>query len=518
MKQWLLCLLLVPFALTSCQKKSVSPLLNVIPDNAVFVFAMDNKQLITKGGFDNLKDFKFYSEMIEFLDENENKELWLTVLNDNKKSGLNIDRAYCFMEMQNEEPLVVFVTAMKDQSLFEQNLLTIGNMPIDAIQDKLSYKMLDLYGRGSLVWNNNLFFAFFGDVEEINFDNYFNLPDSKALISQADFKDFAKRSGDIGLWMPMQTYFDLMEMAAGYQSMGMDMMMQMPVMKEMTAINMHIYLDFNNDEIKMEVGMAPKEKVDAFYEKYPIFKWNSDQNMLKDFPANSYLAFKLAVDLPQYLKIFKQTMSAMPAADNELESIEEMLDNPAVNTVINALGGDFIFSLYGFAEGFVPMPLLGLSFTVKSENDFKNLLAMLPEGMVLDQGDYYDLSVGFMAVSFACKNNRVFVTADEGSLKSFLKGGQTKNITANASIGKMIKTSPSLSYINLDINEYPKSIRDFLTNTVGIDREMLSTYGIFKDLSMGMNSKYNMQASLKFKSGKENSLKQLVRLIDNINN
>ncbi|MDR0295076.1 MAG: DUF4836 family protein [Prevotellaceae bacterium] len=511
MKKWMLLLMFVPLMFASCQKKGVSPLLNVIPKDAKMVLAIDNKQLIEKGGFDKLSQFKFYQDIVESLDRNENKDFILNILNNPNKRGLNIDQAYFFIEMQDENIRGVYVACMKDQTLFEQNLHKLIGSDMPEIQDKLSYKMIDKDddSNGCIVWNDKLFFAFIGDTEGVNFDYYFRLPEEDRLMNVPDFNNFSQRSSDISLWFPIQMYANLSELIKSYYSMDI------PIMDDMADINIHAYLDFNNDEIKAELIMTPEESVDAFYEKYPIMKWESDQNMLKDFPQTSYLAFKMALNFPQYIKMMKQAFSAVGVSNYEMEQVVEVLENSEVNAVLNVLGGDIMFSLYGFAEGPMSMPLLGLSLTINSEADFQKLLTMIPGDIVDNVGSYYEINFGVAAAYFAYKDNRLFITADEKSIANFLAGGNAKNIASNATIGNAMKTSPSLFYINLNLDEYPKAIRDLLN--MSADQRILSGISILKDFSMGMNSKYNSQASLKFKSGKENSLKQLVKLIESVN-
>jgi hypothetical protein len=509
MKQWMLCLLVAPLIFSSCQR-SVSPQLGAIPKDAMFVVAVDNKQLIEKGGFNKLNDFKFYEEMLSSLAGDMDKNWLLSIMNDHKKSGLDIDQAYFFMEMQDKAPRFVFVTGMKNQALFEQNLLQANESSVFEIEDKLSHKMLAYDEALYLVWNDELFFAFAGELESPDFERYFKLPAEESLMSLADFRNFSKRSSDLALWCPMQAYIDLHTRFA----LSTDIMSR-SILDDWTGVNVHGYLDFKNDEIKLDIFMTPKEKVDAYFEKYPILKKDPNQDILKDLPATSYLAFKMAMDFPLYIKLLKQTMSEAFDRNYPLEQIVDALEDPTVHTIFNALAGDIGFSLYGFSEGLVP--LMGLSFTVNSEADFQKLLALLPEGMLHDNGDYYELSLGFMmSVHIACKNNRVFITDDEKSITAFLSGGHSRDITSHATIGRAMKTSPLLFYINLNISDYPKSVRDLMAGSMGIGQRTIATLDIFEDFSVYMNSKYHSQASLKFKSGKENSLKQLVKLIDNL--
>lgn len=507
MKQWLLCLLFAPVIFTSCQK-SIPAQANAIPKDAKFVFAMNNEQLIKKGGFDRLSDFKFYQYLQEMFKTAENGDFWMSVMNDPKKSGLNIDQAYVFMEMQGENICVVLATAMKDQSVFEENLAKLHISELSAIQDKQSYKMLVTDENATLTWNDKLFFVFAGDFAGIDFERYFKLPAEESLLSQTDFKDFCNHACDLGLWMPMQTYADISDR----------FLAETPaIMNDMAGMNVHAYLNFNNDEITVNAAMTPKEKVDAYYEKYPIIKWESDKKMLSDFPETSYLAAKIAIDFPQYLKFLTQIFSEMSNVNSEMAEFSAIMADSTVNTVLNALGGEAILSLYGFAEGPMPMPLLGLSFSVKSEADFQQLVAMLPADMVRNNGATYAVPLGFSSLHFAYKDNRVFVTDDEKGLENFMGSGNAKNISSNASIGKPIASSPSLFYINLNLDDYPKALKDMMGSFGFANAQAMSALSLFKDFSVYMNSKYDVQASLKFKSGKENSLKQLMTLMDSMN-
>jgi len=516
MKQWIFCLLFVPLIFSSCQKsEQASPLLNVIPKDAKFVMAVNEGQLIKKSGFDHLSNFSFYEQLrtaatrmgIDFEED---------FLANSKKRGLDAAHSFFFIENEAENLRFTYLAGIKDQILLEQNIQKILNAadpPVPEIQDKLSYKMITAdNGELVVVWNDKLLFIIGGNLEGVNYDACFRRPADESLMTVPDFKAFSERTGDIACWLPARTYIDLMAMASKYSGVNVNI----PMMDEMADLNMHIYLDFNDDEIKAATVMTPKEKMDALYEKYPVFKWKLDQNMLKDFPANSYLATTMAFDLPAYLEIFKEALSGMSPQTNETAQLFEALEQPEVKAVLDALGGEFLFSVYGFAEGPIPMPLMGLSFTVNGEAGFQKLLAMIPKEMVYETGNYYELSLGYTSAQFAYKDNRVFITADEKSIATFLKGGHSNDITANAAIGKFVKTSPYLFYINLNLDDYPKAIRNLVTENT--DREVIAILSTFKDFSTYMNSKYEWNASLKFSSGKENSLKQLIKLVDKFNN
>jgi hypothetical protein len=507
-KQWLLCLLIIPLLFSSCQKsKQPSHLLSIIPKDAKFVLAVNKEQLIKKSGLNHLNDFSFYGKLrTELAQKGINLEN--DYLLNSKKRGMGLEWGYFFMENEIEKARFVYLTDINDQNLLEQNIQNILNtldQPAPEIQDKLSYKMITIDNTAVAVWNDKLFYIMGGNLDGVNYDDYFRRSAEESLMSLPDFNAFSQRIGDLGFWLPMQVYAELIEQASKWSGTPLTV----PILSDMAGINVHAYLDFNDDEIKMDAVVTPEEKMDAFYEKYPIMKWEHDRNMLNDFPATSYFAMKTALNLPQYVKMLKETMSGV---GYPMAQITNALESSEVNAVLNILGGEMLFSLYGFAEGPMSLPLLGLSFTVNGEEGFQKLLAMLPQEMLNNNGKYYEVSTGVAGVYFAYKDNRIFVTDDEKGIETFIGSGNSKNIAANTAIGDAVKTSPTLFYINLNLNDYPKLIREALSSY--LPRDAMDVLNVFKDFSMYMTSKYDVQASLTFRNNKENPLKWLIKLID----
>ncbi len=489
---------------SSC-KKTIPPQLEAIPSNATFVVALENMKLMKKGGLDNLKDYKFFKFMETELanQKPEIKDFFNKFIENPKASGLDLKQSYVYGVLQPERYYAACTFKMDDLSKFENNMKELAkiNKNVPAAQDKEIYKLIaqdDL----AFAWNKDLFFIFIGDLADVNFEESFAMPKEKSIINTEDFAAFMKQDYDIGFWA---SYSQLM----GFYSQLTKM--QMPDFTEIFKDSyLHTYLNFENGEIKLTGKMSPQSKVDAFYAKYPIIKKDLNNKVLEDFPENTYLTFRMAIDWNVYLNMINEY-----AATIGDPNIQMVFQDPTLKTIFNALGGDLIFNIYGFAQGPLPIPLLGLSATVNSKEDFDKILALIPQEIVQPVGQYYMIQLGMGApVYLAYKDNRAFMTDDTDAIKAFTGKGYSKNLS-NSILAKELKNDPTLMYINLDIDSYPENIKALLQKEGPEEIKMaLSILKPFKEIVYGADKNSEMFLSLKFKDKSQNSLKLLLKSID----
>jgi hypothetical protein len=227
---------------------------------------------------------------------------------------------------------------------------------------------------------------------------------------------------------------------------------------------------------------------------------------------------KFAVDIKAYIKF----ITDMLAESEEYGKVaQEMLNVPEVKSMIDAFGGDFLLSLHGFAQGFVPFPLVSIGFTVNGQKGFDNILSLLPQELAEKTGDFYTLRIPGMemfGIYFAYKDNRVLVTDDADVMSAFTGKSLDKTLKDNL-ISKEYINSPNLFYLNLNYDSYPQNIKLMLNSGMlgnGKDAEvLLSLLNTFKGLSAWQVDNYNSAASLSFKDNSKNSLAILLTLIDN---
>ncbi len=501
------------FLLSSCKEKT-SPQLDAIPSDAFFVVAFENQKMIQKGGLDNLSNFKLFQKaQAEMTDMDPVLKNFVNeFLKNPKSSGLDIDKAYIYGVMSGEDLYCCVNFKMDNQSTFEKKmteLFQVKDQPLPEVKDLgdgVKFTLLD--PQSAVAWNGDLLQFFFGEISSLDYKSFFNLPADKKILNVADFATFQKGSYDIGCWMAYGEALGLFN----------KMNITMPsYINEFKDTYVHGYLNFENGEIKAMGRMSPQSKVDEFFKKYPLIKKDFNAALLEDFPEKSFLLAKMSFNWDEYLKLMNESMEQMQNISG-MDVYQEILNDPTVKTLLDIIDGDAVFSLYNLAQGPLPIPLAGLSFTLKNEGDFDRLLALFPEGALTQNGDYYVMSTPFgIGFNIACKNKRVLISDDSEAITTFLGKGYSPNLKSSV-LANDLKKSPALFYLNLDLDTYPENLKALLKteNTPNEVRMGLTILDPLKDMSYSVNEKNEVIFSLKFKDTKQNSLKTLLKLTDNV--
>ena len=507
-RHWIILLCMGVILFTSCEKKVTSSQLGAIPADAMFVISLENEKLTKKGGLDNLKEYKFFQKISkEIAEQQPEVQKFLNELIANpKSSGLDTKQSYIYGVGKSENFYGACVFKMDNLSTFDKHIAELVKLEESiSVEDKGDYKLISPDKTAALVWNEGLLFILGGELSSINYAELFTLTEDKSILSQNDFQAFMKQSHDIGFWCSYQQLMDMVGSISGEQLPA--------IINNFSNTFIHSYVSFENGEIKVSGKMSPQSKVDEFNKKYPIVKKDFNDKLLGDFPETSYLSFKMAINWSEYLKLISETMTS--SGNYQTEQIKQMFEAPEVKAILDALGGDILFGIYGFAQGPIPIPLMGLSFTVKSENDFNNLLALLPSGTTQKTGDYYTMGVGMgMAIYLAYKDNRAFVTDDLDAIVAFTGKGFDKTLKNN-SLASSYKNDPCVFYLNLDLDTYPGSIKTMLQT--GAPRELrnyLSLLDPYKDFTYTTNKDGEFVLSVKFKDQNQNALKVLLKNLD----
>jgi len=481
----------------SCKKTGLPPQLRVIPSDAALVVSIENKQLIMKSGLNNITDFKFIQSLRDEMDFDDGVNAVFDEFLKNPESlGIDLDKSYFFVNAKDENFFIGFVFNMKNLTKFEENVnKIIEKWDYLKVENRNAYNFV-IDDSGILAWNKEVVVAGMvdSDIATSQCDMLFNLPEGKCIASVPDFMDFCNRSFDVGLW---GSYSSLLKNTSSFTKINIP-----ENLNEFMDMNVHAYLNFDNGEMRLSYLMTPQSKITDFLKKYPIIKKQFDNKLLRPFPEKSYLVVKQSLNFQEYIKMIKDF-------DNSDISINEILNESEYGDIINGLGGDILFSLYGFAQGPFPIPLAGLAFNVNSNDDFDKMRTLIPRGMAKQNGDYYVVSTGLMvSVYFAFKDNVVFVTNDADAIVAFTGKGVDKAMNAS-------NLSPF--YINLDIDSYPENVRNALQSQLGVAAiEAMNYLKPYKDFTISVDDDFQTVFSLKFKDKSQNSLKQLLKSVDEI--
>lgn len=164
------------------------------------------------------------------------------------------------------------------------------------------------------------------------------------------------------------------------------------------------------------------------------------------------------------------------------------------------------------------LPLMGLSFDINNKSTVKDLLAIIPEGMITEHDDYIEFKVdGRYPAYFAYNASLCFVTNDIKSIEAFKDGGYSSNSLNSSSLSSNITNSTFYSFLNLKYDEYPEEFQqDMMGNTSKSESELLDSWDNFaKSIELKQNKDNSVELIFNTESTGDNSLSTLITTIDN---
>lgn len=524
MKKILLLLCLGVLLISACKentnKGDNAAQLGAIPSDAFFVVGFESKQIIQKGSLDKLQDFKSYKPLkqeMEAVRELNRMNSFEQFTKDPKSLGLKNDHVYIYGVKQNDKSNYwAVVLKMEDMKTCESNISKLLGTSDSTFKNKGDYKLFVKENEYSdnvyYVWNKNLLFIIVGKVVDTNFEELFARAQDKSILANEDFIEFQKRPYDMGVWMPISSLADF------YQE-NMENDMKLSFWEEMRGAYAHFYTKFEDGEINTTIAMSPKAKVQEMIDKYKVLKKDFDHELLNNFPAKSFLLIKASINVKEYLALLTSTAKELASKSNyqyTTEGVEKRLNSPEAQVIANALGGDMVVSLYDFAKGPLPIPLMSLSFNVKSEQDFNKMIELLPaKTLSKNSAGYYTVSAfSGLNAYLAYKDKRVYVSNDIDAINSFLSKGFADNLS-KSELGSSMKTDMGVFYLNLNIDAYPQGMKMMLQQQGGYYYSTLLPYlKIYESFTYKLKQDNEVEMTLKLKNKSKNALKQILNNAD----
>ncbi|MDR0686503.1 MAG: DUF4836 family protein [Dysgonamonadaceae bacterium] len=499
--------------MSSCKKDingGSSAALEIIPADAAFIISVDYETLVKKGKLNNLDNYAFMQKLTERIVDGaleSTRELILNFVKDQSSLGLNPHTCYIFglpSRQDGDKSLNVFaVFNITKQSVLEENVRKIDKSI--KIEDSGVFKKAKR-GEGSdlpFAWNKEVAIISFKEIFYDDFDSLFEKKTS--ITNDESFSEFLGKRGDFKIWFKYCNLFDLSEkfdVTPAERQFLTDIF---------GKINNLISINFENGNIRFDCKAFPKSEVNRVNEKYPVWKDDFNDELLGDFPEETFMLFKFAVNVKDCIRLL-----------NELKMFDSRnhspFDDPEVQRIANALAGDFVIDVEGFADGFMPVPLVSFGFTVTDRQGFENILSLIPSKNLSKSGDVYMVTVPgipIISIFIAEKDNRVIVSNNQKHIEAFSGRGLDKSLKSSELLAKH-KNSVNFSYINLNFNTYPLSIRGLLNNISKNSENITTILNRLHSYTSWQEDKYTFGGSLKFTDVSTNSLQILLEIIDDI--
>ncbi|HOS84592.1 MAG TPA: DUF4836 family protein [Bacteroidales bacterium] len=529
------------FLFSSCSQ--VPKHAQYIPSDAAFVGVVDIISIAQKGKLQDAKSLQTYKNALDALrSTDENTAVLLeSLVNDPQKSGIDVfSDLFVFSVLQNEK-LFACVSVKLDSKENFQNLMEgfLGDEYDLQEQEGVTYYTNET---NSWIAFNNQTALFISSIqakpeEGIEFiQRVFTQTKSESIVESKEFTQFYERKKDVSFWissthiiegLTAETKSMLEKNLESFQGLTLD---------DVLNNYIHIFLNFEDDAITLDFNLEANDAFKAFLEKTDFSKDKIAEEIFAYFPQTSYFLLTYAFDSDKLISY----LQGLP----DYKQIEADLKQQGISVTefISALNGDVMLSIYNASLEIVEkkqtllqqdekgrymyidtiisdeqiIPKGSLVISLKNESYIQSFITKnIPADMYTKQESYLDFSqtVGF-PMFVGTHNNMLMISTDAGAMSQFYEGGYAEAFTMS-DLSQEIDGS-AFYYLNLDIESYPIQVKEYINKSF-LQHIIKPYYSTFQSLTISSNGKYSGRLQILLKNDKENSLYQVLQMLDSNN-
>jgi len=541
-------LILALIFLASCGGKPES--LKTIPKDAIGVVSIDVFSLIRKGELDDLDELESISTVMEEVRSEDKKvaKIFEDIMSDPTKLGLDFRKEiYGYTFKEGERDVFTCLSAeLWSADSFEELILELKEtspMPIEIKEDgDIKYVA---FGPGVLGWDDDKMVvtmnqgSFFGGADPlVALKKMFDLDASEQLTSVDHFSEFVDDAKDVDVWVSMDFLGQEREFREAMDLMNMDL----------SDAYLSNHLNFDDDNISMSFTMAPGEKLKEELKDHNIYNNSFNSDLLSYLPEAHLGVGGAAIDPVAYLYF----MSKSPQMAEMQEEFQREF-NINLTDLFNAMGGSVAYTFIaidiknilaegGDAQSAIAddravnwysggmyygrnvetkrkenLPLFGMVMDIKDKAIIDQMVTKMGEGN-LEQMDGYQqfLLDGQIPGFLAYDDKTLLLTNHKSTIESFKNGGIDGDNLGDADVASKLKENNVYGYLNLNIDDYPTSIGEFMTGSDRVLRNpMVKTWTDFiRGMEFVSNNSYSGDFTLHVADEGDNSLKAIIDNID----
>ena len=164
------------------------------------------------------------------------------------------------------------------------------------------------------------------------------------------------------------------------------------------------------------------------------------------------------------------------------------------------------------------IPLMGLAIDINNTKLVKKLIEKAEENVKIEKNkNYYEIvGDGESPVYFAYNDELLFITNDKKSIKAFNDGGYSSDNLKDSEISSSLANSNFYTHFNFDVEQYPTSIRNEISDMMDNDQEKV--FDVWSDLLASMEiiqeDATSCEIRINTKNDDTNTLNQLITSLD----
>lgn len=535
----------------------------MIPEESDWVMSYDLRSISEKGKLNDPSEYSFMSDIQKEVKarDPEMKKLLTNFYEDPLSLGVDLSKEVMFFHFpqkdsgKTEEQRGIFgaCAATWDRSQLRKNLgriLDIEENEELSIEDRNGRSFLQI-GESLLAWDDSrILFLEYPSESDIKEEGKGALEQAESLFelkkkerlagSSEDFQRFMERRKDISNWLALgrlsSRYADRLKRHPYMGMMGFDL--------EVEDLKVHSYLEFKEEEVELTHYNNDKR----WAEWKEGLRDGVDKKLLGHLPEACYLGASMSYDLGFYYEKFKEKN------EEDLKEWEEKLQEDTVDLekLVSSLGGDFLFTIDGFdtyeRTYTVHEPMASRDKSGPNGNALQgreverteeelyprfNLIwntegAYLKELLkerwlkhdsleMMKEGQYRYDGFGF-PVFFGWNEDKMLLSSNEKSFSGLYEGGyQGSSSLLGAEAGDLFANSAHAGFLVMNLEEYPKVLRDKLRSDYGSVGEgiMEKMTSIFDRLKVkNLEEENGLRVTLGLKEGEGNSLERILKQMD----
>lgn len=508
------------FLLFNCSKKK--DYVEMIPADADFVIQINPKKIAEKANFNQIEKYQLANFAINEINHTDPslKKLLENIQNSPTSSGVDIiSPIYIFGKKYNNKIIATLAMKMNNKNDFEDQLKivykSIYQQDIDFV-DENNYTFIKNSKKPFIAWNKQHFFFIAGEYGTSTkvLNQYFNelIKNESPLKSNNSFADFLSKTEDINIWYTGK-FLSYLTKKQSKNENGLDF----------TKSSWATYLLFNKDNINFTQKFHPDPVTKVKLERRPMWKSKINTDFYKYFPARSYANFSFAVYPNNTRYIF----------DNQNFITEFLKDYEIdINTLENSAEGEVLFSIFDFEQGksfnvndyfgkkeafskniIIPQFILGAR--MKNKAFYDELITKFGNSIV-NEGLYKTLKIGNnQSIFLTYKYNILYITNNHIQMNNFILNRVDKFNFIQSEFSNRAKNS-MFAYANLNIEDYPISVKNYFLNTIpfGTNPEFEKFINHFSKFQYNVTDEYTKNGSITLKKNDEHSLEIILKFLD----
>ena len=495
-------LLVAAVMMTSCSS-GASKEGAFIPKEAYFVATADLGAIWEKGELKKAKDLKTVKSIRNMIKQNSKDldKIIGSILEDPETSGLDFGKNLTMFAARPDHNTYFVVSAtMKDNEKFEamfSKMKKADLLDYTKKADKKNGLKMMLLDDASIVYNGDRVLMIASDRYERNDDKtdyaveLFSLPSEDAISSLSSFNDFWSERHDAAIFIP---YSSTSNMGGMYYSAAsntiFESFLDSDELKQLEESGMYIAVAFEKGSIDVHSGACGVPKK---LKKIADASFNS--SLLDYMPEKTLAAATLAINTDYIIELMESDKNTKKALKEKIG-----VKKYTVRDVLESIGGSAVVSFYGFDDN--GMPLFAGALDIKNADIAKDLLK---ESGLRKQDGFYNAD----GIYIHLDKDVIVISSDNKVVKKAANGGYSNGMKAIASKAK----KGNYIYVNLDIDKYPKEIKEQLKYMV--DEEVLNFLSTFTHIEMSQDGDEAI-VQLFFKDDKTNSLSYLINKSDKL--